>query len=94
MQLLQEHDPVAASQDQLRLWWGVTHDTSLQLAQRIGKRFPAAIREAHAAARSSDSLAAAANAAIVLQERKVPSAFVPPLAVLISLDRVEGERSR
>ena len=94
MQLLQTEDPVAASQDQLRLWWGVEHDAAPELAERIVKRFPAAIREARAAARRSDAPEAAESAAMALQKRNVPSAFVPPLAVLISLDRVEGRTSR
>jgi len=93
MQLLQSDDPVAASQDQLRLWWAVEHDVALKLAERIVKRFPAAIREARASARGSDAPEAAQSAAIALQERHVPSAFVPPLAVLISLNRVEGRPS-
>jgi hypothetical protein len=95
-QLLQAEDPVAASQDQLRLWWGVRHDAAPEPepAQRIVKRFPAAIREARVLARRGDAAEAAEGAAVALLERNVPSAFVPPLAVLISLDRVEGRSSR
>jgi hypothetical protein len=89
IQLLKTEDPVAASQDQLRLWWGV-RDAALEPAERLVRRFPAAIREARASARRSDAPEAAESAAIALQERNVPSAFVPPLAVLISLNRVEG----
>lgn len=92
MQLLQAQDPVAASQEQLRLWWGTEQDAVLGPADRIGKRFPAAVREARARAsgRRNDAPEAAESAAVALLERNVPSAFVSPLAVLISLDRVEG----
>lgn len=95
MQLFQTKDPVVASQDQLRLWWAVEHDAAPELADRIVKRFPAAARVARGSARARDAPeAAAGSAAIALQERNVPSAFVPPLAVLISLDRVERRPSR
>ena len=44
---------------------------------------------AQAAEGRGDAREAAECAAVALLGRKVPSAFVPPLAVLISLDRVE-----
>jgi hypothetical protein len=92
MQLLQAQDPVAASREQLRLWWRVEQTAVLEPANRIAKRFPAAIREARerASGRRSDAPEAAEGAATALLERNVPSAFIPPLAVLISLDRTEG----
>jgi hypothetical protein len=96
MQLVKAHDPVAASRDQLRLWLGVERDAAVEPDDRISKRFPAAIREAGARALEcgGDVRKAAESAAVALLERNMPSAFVPPLAVLISLDRVEGRSKR
>ena len=47
-QLLQADHPVASAEDQLRLWWGGSTGDAPSLAERIGRRFPAAIREARA----------------------------------------------
>lgn len=66
----------------------------VDLAERVSRRFPAAIREARAAARRKAPSEPADRAAVALQERNVPAAFVPPLAVLISLHPMEGTRSR
>ena len=92
-QLLQSADPVVASQDQLRLWWGIEPDRGPDLAERIGRRFPAAIREARAAAGAGAPPDGAGRAAIALQQRNVPVAFVAPLAVLITLGRKDGRGS-
>jgi hypothetical protein len=94
MQLLESADPVAASHDQLRLWWGVEPDRDADLAERIGRRFPAAIREARSTGRLDAPPDSAFRAASALQQRNVPVAFVAPLAVLITLDRKDGRRSR
>jgi hypothetical protein len=95
MQLLDSADPSAASHAQLRLWWSVERDRDADLARRIDRRVPAAIRDAtRAAARPEGMLDRAFEAAVALQQRNVPVAFVPPLAVLITLDRKERRRSR
>jgi len=86
--LLHSADPLAASHDQLRLWWAVERDRDVDVAERIGRRIPAAIRDAtKAAARLEGMLDGAFGAAIALQQRNVPVAFVPALALLITLDR-------
>jgi AAA ATPase domain len=91
MQLLKANDPLATSQEQLRLWFGGERDAALEPADRIARRFPAAVREARArASDGGDAREAAESAATALLERKTPSGFIPPLAVLISLDRVKG----
>ena len=92
MQLVEAQDPVAASREQLRLWSGGEQAAVLGLAGRIAKRFPAAVREATARASEQRGLASegAERAAVALLEQNLPSAFVAPMAVLISLDRVEG----
>jgi AAA ATPase domain len=92
-QLLQADHPVASAEDQLRLWWGGSTGDAPSLAERIGRRFPAAIREARAAADREEPAGAAERAAIALEQRSVPSAFVPSVAVLIASDRIEGRRS-
>jgi hypothetical protein len=92
-QLLRANDPVAAGEEQLLLWWGGSNVDGPSLAERIERRFPAAIREARAAVGRQEPAGAAERAAIALQQRSLPSAFVPPLAVFIASDRMEGKRS-
>ena len=93
-QLLESADPVAASAAQLRLWWGSSRRDAADPAGRIERRLPGAVRAASRAARRDQRTANPMHAAAELQQRTVPSAFVPPMAVLIALDRMEGRRSR
>jgi hypothetical protein len=90
-QLEKAKDPVAASHDQLRLWWG-REEPGPDVAERLARRFPAAIRDGREALGGKTS-GRADRAALALQARDVPSAFIPPLAVLVSLNRIEGRGS-
>jgi hypothetical protein len=92
-QLLEATDAVAASQAQLRLWWGTSRGDAEGLAARIERRLPGALRAARDAATEGDPAKDATRAAAVLLERNLPSAFIPGLAVIIAMDQPHGGRS-
>lgn len=71
-------DPPGAGREQLTAWWGDDRTTGPRLEVRISRRLPGALRLAREAV--PGGVAAVAG---VLLDRRVPAAFVPPLAVLL-----------
>lgn len=88
--LVDAPDPVDAARRQLALWFGESDNGGVRAQGRIDKRLPGAVRAARAAARTDN----ATGAAIELLRRGVPSAFVPPLAVLFERDGRDRRRSK
>jgi hypothetical protein len=85
-QLASARDPVSASRDQLALWW---HTDETDVVNRIERRRGDALQEARRAALDAGRKDASAAAAVALLKRRIPSAFVPPLAVLITTDKLD-----
>lgn len=100
-QLQAAPDPIAASQEQLRLWWAAPARDAGRMEARFERRLGGALAAAHRAGRAGGTDAGSAadpgssveRAAIELLGRAVPSAFVPALAVLVTTPRREGSRS-
>jgi len=84
-------DPADSARQQLRLWWG-TEARAGDVQAAIERRVPAAVRAGRQAGRDGPSDDAAERAAIALQDRNLPAAFIPAMAVLITRDE-EGNRS-
>ncbi len=90
-QLIDSPDgPLAASADQMHLWWGSDYFGDSDSMERAARRYPAAVRDASRLPPGADPAQWAAEA---LLRRMVPAAFVPPLAVHIAFSTSTQEGS-